>query len=362
MRTLEAQPHALVVGGAGVDRYGRAKKNGPWRTQNPHLTNVEVVMETGSKPPSEFIGEFIGGNGANTARGLARLGDGATLYTHLGQDSATYLIKEQMRQEGVNLGPTEIFPTETTDNSFVILYESDKPIDRIIMPFKGKMKRDFEPQKLEGETFDLMYITSVGGEVEEWSNVYQKAMHYAKETATTVAVSPGSRQLHNKNETLYQTIKASSILLVNKEEAIDLLRGRDIRTKSEDIEDIMLALRELGPKMFSVTDGGKGSYFMTEDERIHKLDPFRTTLVDTTGAGDAYVAGVLSGLMEGEPIEEIMRLGTANASAVLTQYGAGEGLLTRKQMEETLTEHATIQPEVIYEPKHFWPIQPTPSK
>jgi pseudouridine kinase len=361
MKTLETStPHVLVVGGVGIDRYKKHKNQGPWRMQDIESVHPEVVLELGGKGPSNNFGEFVGGNGANTATGLARLGERSSLYTHLGNDSATYFIKGKIHEEGIKLYD-EFDKQGTNDDAFVTLYEADGITDRYIFSSKGDMRRDFDPTKIQ-EKPDYVYLTAIGGEPQDWAKIYKKVIDYARREDIPVAISPGSAQLNNKNETLYESIGASNLLIVNKEEAIDLLRDRGIKPPSEEIESVMQALRRLGPKMFSVTYAAEGSYFMTQNERIHKLGTFPTKKVDTTGAGDAYAAGLMSGIVEGESIGESMRRGAADASSVLTKYGAGEGLLTRDEMEGRLKEHATVQPEVIYEPKQIWPIQSTSSK
>ncbi len=79
-----------------------------------------------------------------------------------------------------------------------------------------------------------------------------------------------------------------------------------------------------------VTMGEKGAVY-TDGENYGVVPPLRTHVVDTTGAGDAFFAGVAAGLTYGKSLEESCRIGTRLASAVIASR---ESVCPRFQPEE----------------------------
>jgi len=99
---------------------------------------------------------------------------------------------------------------------------------------------------------------------------------------------------------------------------INLLTGKGYR------EGANLLLKE-GVKIVAVKLGDKGCY-VTNGRENHLIKPFKVKVVDTTGAGDAFCAGFIYGLLRGKSLRECGLLGNFVASKCLTKMGAREGL------------------------------------
>jgi len=105
------------------------------------------------------------------------------------------------------------------------------------------------------------------------------------------------------------------ILLANDREA-ETLFG------SDDLDVIAEKARKLCP-LTAVTLSEKGSILIPRDGDVVKVDAMKPTqLVDTTGAGDAYAAGLLLGLARGFELESAGALGSLAASEVISHFGA----------------------------------------
>ncbi len=102
------------------------------------------------------------------------------------------------------------------------------------------------------------------------------------------------------------------ILFANELELISLYQTNDLD------EAIQKAKKDC--KFVVVTMGPQGSQIITEHEtvRVH-AEP--TQVVDTTGAGDSYAAGVLFGLSQNLPLKECARLGSIAAAEVISHFG-----------------------------------------
>lgn len=84
-------------------------------------------------------------------------------------------------------------------------------------------------------------------------------------------------------------------------------------------------LRELGARVAAVTSGAEGCYVAGESFEGH-VAGFRVESLDGTGAGDAFAAGFLFGLLDGRPLEECARLANAAGALATRAIGAFEGV------------------------------------
>ena len=84
-------------------------------------------------------------------------------------------------------------------------------------------------------------------------------------------------------------------------------------------------LIETGVSIVAVKLGRRGCY-VTDGVKKYMIEPFKVKVVDTTGAGDAFCAGFLYGLVRNKPLKECGVLGNFVASRCITKIGAREGL------------------------------------
>jgi ribokinase len=94
-------------------------------------------------------------------------------------------------------------------------------------------------------------------------------------------------------------------------------------------------LIDMGVKIVAVKLGSKGCY-ITDGQEKKTLPPFKVQLVDTTGAGDAFNAGFLYGLLHERTLVECGRLGNFVASRCVMKMGAREGLPSKKEITTVL--------------------------
>lgn len=304
---------ALVLGTSVIDVFLNADKD------HYVLKDKTVSFTLGDKIPSEVTKFTIGGNGANVSVGLSRLGIDTSFYTYLGDDILATQIHEGLKKEGIEL--LEDRGVNELTSLHLIFNFSD---DRIIFSDYKEKEYTFKPPL--SAHYDIIYLTSVA---RRWENAYQNLLSYQASHMIPLAFSPGSRQLSDMGELFYKTLSASKFLFCNKEEAQHILKstGREV----ESLKDILLALKELGPSIISVTDGLSGGYAIDENDNVYHILPFsdEKKIVQKTGAGDSYASGFLASYIEKSDIKEAMRVGAFNAHGVMLHLGAEEGLLTK---------------------------------
>ena len=123
------------------------------------------------------------------------------------------------------------------------------------------------------------------------------------------------------NKDLKDLVRRVDLFCINFNEARALsgMDGTDLKKMSE-------AILNLGPKSLIIKDGKNGSYFFNPSESFSiKAFPVNN-VVDTTGAGDAYIGGILMGKMNGMNMIDSMRMGAVTASFCIEGVGI-EGLL-----------------------------------
>ena len=123
------------------------------------------------------------------------------------------------------------------------------------------------------------------------------------------------------NKDLKDLVRRVDLFCINFNEARALsgMDGTDLKKMSE-------AILNLGPKSLIIKDGKNGSYFFNSSESFSiKAFPVNN-VVDTTGAGDAYIGGILMGKMNGMNMIDSMRMGAVTASFCIEGVGI-EGLL-----------------------------------
>ena len=121
----------------------------------------------------------------------------------------------------------------------------------------------------------------------------------------------------------------TEVIFVNREEA-GKITGADISEGKE--KELLAALREVGPKITIITDGGGGSYVFDGTKYI-KAGVLPVDAYERTGAGDAFGSGCLSAIIKGKGLDEALIWGTINSASVIGYVGPQKGLLKEGDIE-----------------------------
>jgi ribokinase len=270
----------------------------------------------------------IGGNAGNNAVGLSRMGRKTALIGSVGDGWTDKQAMEELRQEGVE---TKYVEVKTGQQGFgvVINYQGERTI---LSYYSHSLCCWPADQDLQA---DWIYLTSMGEGYEEF---YKQAVEWAKSHNARIAFNPGTRQLKAGLEPLRYAFEATEVLFVNKEEAEELL-GKEADT---DVKELLEGLRAVGPRVVIVTDGPEGTYSFDGQKYLH-MPIVPATVVERTGAGDAFGSGFLAGFIAGMPVEECLRRGTVNSASVLGFVGPQAGLLTPDKMDEWLSKTKEVK-------------------
>jgi sugar/nucleoside kinase (ribokinase family) len=155
--------------------------------------------------------------------------------------------------------------------------------------------------------------------------VTAEVLKQAKELGVTTALDTAWDSKGNWLNLLEPCLDYVDIFLPSIDEAKMLTN----LTEPTAIADFFL---NYGIKIVGLKMGLEGSYIRTKDEEI--LAPaYKVRTVDTTGAGDAFVAGFLAGIINGWDLEKTAKLANATGAACVTAIGTTAGI---KSLEETM--------------------------
>ncbi len=312
----------ICIGDTKLDAFISISSDNP-KCRLDKNTN-EVCFKHGEKILVDHTKLCVGGNAANVSVGLSRLGINATIAAEIGDDEFSLKIINTFARENIDRGFIKQTHGKESSFSVAINYKDDRTL------FTEHLKRDHD-FNYESANIKWIYLTSLG---EDWITPYKKAINYAQSHKSKLVFNPGTRQLSEKSPGVEETLKFSDILIINKEEAKLLIAEYGDGSNSDDIKEILTSIKAIGPKIVLITDGENGSHAMDAENRYFHQEHIQGTIVELTGAGDAYSTGFLAATIHGLEIQEAMKWGTINAVSVIGKIGAQEGLLRKEEMEK----------------------------
>jgi len=177
------------------------------------------------------------------------------------------------------------------------------------------------------------YGTSMHGESFE---TLEKLFIFMRNHSVKTVFNPNCNVLMKGISHVKTILSYTDILILNKEEAHMLIQ--DSCTPAVLAEHLM----SFGPKIVVVTDGADGatihvcSRWTGKEEAWHVAPAKNRKVVETTGAGDAFGSGFVSGLARGKDVHSSVLMAVLNAESVIGACGAKEHVLSRKESDAAL--------------------------
>lgn len=292
--------------------------------------DCKICLKYGGKIPVDGIYHGVAGNAANVAVAAVTLGLKCAIYTHLGGDWQGEMIKNELYARGVS-GDYIMFEEDKSSNlSVVLTFKGERSILVYHQPWRYCLP------KLADCAW--IYFTSVSESFTE-TNLVNEICSQVDKSGVKLVFSPGTYQIKANINKYPKLLERCDILILNLEEAYQVL-GTGENSLSQ--RDILSKLLFLGPKTVVVTNGQEGS-FATDGQKYLKIGVFTTNVAEKTGAGDAYSSAFLAAIIAGYPLGEAMVWGTINASHAISQTGSQNGLLSAKDLER----HRSVVPELV---------------
>jgi ribokinase len=271
-----------------------------------------------------YAGQFTsvpGGSGGNVAEGLARLGHSVRFLGVVGDDEGGRMLLHAFESAGVDTGSIRVEKGQRSAACFIAV---DRHGQRLIISLGGvalfDRVADITVSQLAGAK--ILFIADA------FLNVAQAAIS-CLEAGSRVVFNPGGLMTASGLEGLQEVLERTEVLIVSQVESERL-------TGNPDPEEAGRILTGSGPKAVLLTLGKNGALVADGKSTLRVPALSVEQVVDTTGAGDAFSAGVIAGLLEGATLEKAARLGCAVAARKIRYFGSRNGLPDRAQINAWL--------------------------
>lgn len=265
--------------------------------------------------------EACGGSAANTMVGLARLGRKVGFIGKAGLDKEGNMLLEDFVKEGVD---TQGIIRAKYGESGTVMGFVDEQGQRALYIHSGANDSiaSEELKKNYASNAQFLHLSSFVGEK---SFQTQKELLENLPKSVKVSFDPGALYARKELDQLEPFIKKAYVLMPNALE-LELITGEKDPRKGADL------LIKKGVQIVAVKLGSNGCY-ITDGTQQHQIEAFKVPVVDTTGAGDAFCAGFLYGLLNKKSLLECGRIGNFVASRCVMKFGARAGLPYVKDLE-----------------------------
>lgn len=289
-----------------------------------NVDKLYKVNKIAHEDEESFVKEYFeacGGSAANTIVGLARLGLRTGYIGKVAKDREGKLLLEEFRKE--NVDTSGVIVAEKGYSGTVLGFVDERGERALYVSPGVNDEIEFEEINLSyAESTKILHLTSFVGEKPFEA---QKKLVEAISEDVLISLDPGTLYARKGLQELKPILKKAYIVLPSKDE-IEKIAGKNFKKASKFLLD-------LGVNIVAVKLGEKGCY-VTDGKEEHFIEAFKVKVVDTTGAGDAFDAGFLYGLLKGKGLYECGRLGNFVASKCITSMGARTGLPSLSEIEK----------------------------
>ena len=324
-RTLDV----ICVGRAAVDLYGE---------------QIGARLEDVST-----FARYLGGSPANTAVGCARLGLRAAMLTRVGDEQNGRFVLDSLQREGVDISHVRLDPERLTALAFLSI--------RSRTEFPLLFYRDHcADMALDVADVDKRHIAQAASVLISGTHLSQSGTRAACRAVIAAARAAGGRVIldidfrpvlwglapladgatryvyaSSVSEILQQII-ADCDLIVGTEEEFRIAADT---TDEQGIEGSVIALRRISSATLVVKRGESGCtiYPGEPDDAAIEVAGFPIEVFNVLGAGDAFMAGFLSGWLRDAPLAECGRRANACGALVVSRHGCSPAIPTRVELE-----------------------------
>lgn len=259
--------------------------------------------------------EMSGGSVANTIAGFANLGGSAAYIGRVKADQMGDIFNHDMRSLGIDIRLQPGADGAPTARSHVLISADGQ---RTMQTYLGACT-ELSVDDITAETIGApkaMLIEGYVWDLPEGPALTRKAMDIAAQNGTAVALSlSDSFCVERHRDSFDDAVKNGVHIVVANEDEINKLMQTD------SFDDSLDALKSYD-NLFAITRSEQGSVIVHGEEKTVQAATTVDKVTDTTGAGDAYIAGFLYGWVNDRSLPECARLGTFCATRVIQQVGA----------------------------------------
>ena len=321
-----------VIGSATVDLFVSDLAAMP-RSEGDEFTVDSLVFH------DEPLRTSLGGNGANSAYALARVGAAVELVGGLGEDHLGDWMEEQLVDAGVRMGSVRRYPGKGTATTLIL---SDRQLNRLAFHHEGA-NRAVDSSSIDSSLIcgsDMLLLTSYSimpglrphGAVE----LFREASQSDTRTAVDIGPAIGEPALL---EELRPLLAHTDFFICNEHELAVCTGGAELAAG-------MAAILEGGAGCVVIKRGAAGAAVLQQEEMDGSaagstggpnfVPGFSVDVQTTVGAGDSFNAGFLLAVHEGASIKRAARFANAVAATVVSTPDRPLDALSREAVKRLI--------------------------
>ena len=271
---------------------------------------VERLPHTGETLLGTGYRVDYGGKGSNQAVGCARLGAAVSFVTKIGKDAFGDMALQLYRDEGVDVGNLQQTASAPTGVGFIIVEASTGHNCIVLDPGANEL---LEPDHITRAAQAFSSAKVMLTQLEIPVPAAERALAVGRGQGATTILNPAPVRPLPRS-----VLELVDVLTPNETEA-KVLIGRN---PADSIDPIQLAreLIELGVRQVVMTLGEKGAIIVTPSS-VKRVPAIDVSPVDTTGAGDAFNAGLAVALASGEDLESAVGFAVVTGGLAVMREG-----------------------------------------
>ncbi len=295
--------------------------------------NIDTLISIPHYPPAggdafpNRVEVRVGGGGANSAAALARLGQPVALLAVAGNDAWAGMALEPLRAAGVRTNFIQQRKDLTTGLVFIPVTPDG---DRTMFSYRGA-NAALSPEQIKREMLTQAGWLHVSGYAlmdDPQRMAVMHAVRLAREMDLPASLDLCLPALQKRPADVFDLLPLLNTLVLGVDEAVQMTGENDMQTAA-------LALLKRGPRMVAVKLGSQGCVLAEQvDEKvqtgIYPILPVQ--VVDTTGAGDAFCAGLIAARRAGLGMHACAALASALGGLTASVYGGGLNLPPRAEV------------------------------
>lgn len=305
-----------------------------WDVLCAGIVNVNILFQP---VPGDFMERDVtvaqkmeilcGGDAVNQAVVLSNLGKRVAIGGKIGEDDFGKIIRSQIGAHGIDTEPLRI-ESGLNSGTCIVMVRPDG--QRNFLSHRGAMERycleDFDPELLDrtkiisiGSLFAVKGLDGLGV-----TEIFRQA-----KARDVITVADTKADIHSLGYgAIRELMSLTDYFMPSYDEAMVLSK----ETKPEKMADVFLSD---GAKNVVIKLGENGVYAKNSEESFYQ-PAFEARVVDTTGAGDNFVAGFIAALLEGDSFRECARFASGVAAVSVGALGAHGGVVSRSQVNDFL--------------------------